>query len=314
MIVVLTGGTGGAKLIQGLHHAVPPENLTVIVNTGDDVDWWGLHVSPDVDSVLYALADSLSVERGWGLENDSFRCLERMARLGQPTWFSLGDLDLATHLTRTNLLRAGKSLSAVTAELARRMGIRSHVLPMSDDRVATMVETAAGTLNFQEYFVRERHQIEVRAVHFDGANHAQAAPGVIQSIESAEAVILAPSNPVTSIGPILAVPGIHDALCRTSASITAVSPIVDGAAVSGPAAALMRLKGWPSTIAGIAQAYEDFLDVLVVDLADHADADHLREGDLHVLCANTIMKSLEDKQELARFTLHAALQARGAKV
>lgn len=314
MIVVLTGGTGGAKLVQGLGHVVRPENLTVIVNTGDDLDWWGLHISPDVDSVLYALADSLSAERGWGLENDSFRCLERMARLGQPTWFSLGDLDLATHLARTNLLRGGKSLSAVTAELAHRIGVRTRVLPMSDDRVATMIETPAGTLNFQEYFVRERHQVEVRAVLFDGADQARPAPGVIEGIESAEAVILAPSNPVTSIGPILAVPGIRDALRRTSASVTAVSPIVGGAAVSGPAAMLMRRKGWPSTIAGVAQAYEDFLDVLIVDLADHADADHLREGDLHVLCANTIMKSLEDKQELARFTLHAALQASGAKV
>jgi len=314
MIVVLTGGTGGAKLVQGVDHVVRPENLTVIVNTGDDIDWWGLHISPDVDSVLYALADALSAERGWGLENDSFRCLERMARLGQPTWFSLGDLDLATHLARTNLLRGGKSLSAVTAELAHRMGVRTQVLPMSDDRVATMIETPAGTLNFQEYFVHKRHQVEVRAVHFDGADQARPAPGVIEGIESAEAVILAPSNPVTSIGPILAVPGIRDALRRTSASVTAVSPIVGGAAVSGPAAVLMRRKGWPSTIAGVAQAYEDFLDVLIVDLADHADADHLREGDLHVLCANTIMKSLEDKQELARFTLHAALQASGAKV
>ncbi|HEX8808371.1 MAG TPA: 2-phospho-L-lactate transferase [Xanthobacteraceae bacterium] len=314
MIVVLTGGTGGAKLVQGLDHVVRPENLTVIVNTGDDLDWWGLHISPDVDSVLYALADSLSAERGWGLENDSFRCLERMARLGQPTWFSLGDLDLATHLARTYLLRGGKSLSAVTAELAHRIGVRTRVLPMSDDRVATMIETPAGTLNFQEYFVHERHQVEVRAIRFDGADQARPAPGVIEAIESAEAVILAPSNPVTSIGPILAVPGIRDALRRTSASVTAVSPIVGGAAVSGPAAVLMRRKGWPSTIAGVAQAYEDFLDVLIVDLADHADADHLREGDLHVLCANTIMKSLEDKRELARFTLHAALQASGAKV
>jgi LPPG:FO 2-phospho-L-lactate transferase len=314
MIVVLTGGTGGAKLIQGLQPSVLPENLTCIVNTGDDIDWWGLHVSPDIDSVLYALAGALSTDRGWGLENESFRCLERMAHLGQPTWFSLGDLDLATHLARTNLLRAGNSLSAVTAELARRMGVRACVLPMSEERVSTMIETPAGALNFQEYFVRERYQVDVRAVHFEGAERAHPTSGVIAGIESAEAVILAPSNPVTSIGPILAIPGVRDALRRTSASVTAVSPIVDGAAVSGPAAALMRHRGWPSTIAGIAQAYEDFLDVLIVDLADHADADHLREGGLHVLCANTIMKSLEDKQELARFTLHAALQASGAKV
>ena len=313
MIVVLTGGTGGAKLIQGLLHSVAPENLTVIVNTGDDIDWWGLHVSPDLDSILYALAGQLSAQRGWGVENDTFRCLERMAQFGQPAWFSLGDLDLATHLTRTNLMRFGKSLSDVTAQLAHGMGISSRVLPMSNDRVATMLDTAQGTLNFQEYFVRERHQVDVRAVRFEGAEHARPAPGVLESIESAEAVILAPSNPVTSIGPILAVPGIREALRRTDASVAAVSPIVGGEAVSGPAGALMKRKGWPSTIAGVAQAYEDFLDVLVVDLEDHADADHLREGGLHVLCANTVMKSLQDKQELARFTLHAALQARGVK-
>ena len=313
MIVVLTGGTGGAKLIQGLLHSVAPENLTVIVNTGDDIDWWGLHVSPDLDSILYALAGQLSAQRGWGVENDTFRCLERMVHFGQPAWFSLGDLDLATHLTRTNLLRSGRSLSDVTAELAHGMGISSRVLPMSNDRVATMLDTAQGTLNFQEYFVRERHQVDVRAVRFEGAEQARPAPGVLESIESAEAVILAPSNPVTSIGPILAVPGIREALRRTDASVAAVSPIVGGEAVSGPAGALMKRKGWPSTIAGVAQAYEDFLDVLVVDLEDHADADHLREGGLHVLCANTVMKSLQDKQELARFTLHAALQARGVK-
>ena len=313
MILVLTGGTGGAKLVQGLRHEVVPENLTVIVNTGDDVEWWGLHVSPDIDSILYALADQLSVERGWGVEGDSFRCLERMARLGQPTWFSLGDLDLATHLARTSLLRSGKSLSAVTAELAKKMGIRSLVLPMSDDRIATMLDTANGALNFQQYFVRERHQVDVRAVRFEGSESARPAACVIESIQSAEAVILAPSNPVTSIGPILAVPGVREALRRTDAPVAAVSPIVGGDAVSGPAGVLMKRKGWPSTIAGVAQAYEDFLDVLVVDLEDHADADHLREGGLHVLCANTVMKSLEDKQELARFTLHAALQARGVK-
>ena len=314
MIVVLTGGTGGAKLVQGLQHWVAPDDLTVIVNTGDDIEWWGLHVSPDIDSVLYALAGQLSVERGWGVDNDSFRCLERMVHFGQPAWFRLGDLDLATHLTRTSLLRSGKSLSAATAELAAKLGVRAHVLPMSDERIATLLDTAKGRLNFQEYFVRERNQVDVRAVRFEGAEGAHPAAGVSESIASAEAIILAPSNPVTSIGPILAVPGVRQALCRTAAPVAAVSPIVGGAAVSGPAGVLMKRKGWPSTIAGVAQAYEDFLDLLVVDLEDHADADLLRAGGLHVLCANTVMKSLSDKQELARFTLHAALQARGAKV
>src|SRR5271157_4074235 len=313
MIVVLSGGSGGAKLVQGLACLVPPENLTVIVNTADDVEWWGLHVSPDVDSILYALAGILSTDRGWGLQGDTFRCLERMAALGQPTWFRLGDLDLATHLARTNLLRSGKTLSAATAALAHRMGIHSRVLPMSDDRVATLVDTPLGTLNFQEYFVRERHQVEVRAVQFEGAEHAHPAVGVVESIASAEAVILAPSNPVTSIGPILAVPGVREALRNTTAPVAAVSPIVGGEAVSGPAGVLMRRKGWPSTIAGVAQAYEDFLDLLVVDLEDHADADHLREGGLRVVCTNTIMKSLEDRLELADFALNAALQARGVK-
>jgi LPPG:FO 2-phospho-L-lactate transferase len=269
MIVVFTGGTGGTKLVQGLQHIVPPEELTVIVNTGDDIEWWGLHVSPDVDSVLYGLAGLLSKERGWGVEDDSFRCLERMKQLGQASWFSLGDLDLATHLTRTMLLRAGKRLSEATAELAAKFGIRARVLPMSDDRVSTMLDTAKGTLTFQEYFVRERHQVEARAVRFEGAENARPAPGVIESIETAEAIVFAPSNPVTSIGPILAVPGVRQALRETKATVAAVSPIIGGEAVSGPAGVLMTMMGWPSTIAGVAKAYEDFLDVLVADYEHH---------------------------------------------
>src|SRR5271165_2917359 len=303
MIVVLTGGTGGAKLVQGLHHSIPPENLTVIVNTGDDLEWWGLHVSPDIDSILYALAGLLSPERGWGVDKDSFRCLERMKQLGQPSWFALGDLDLATHLTRTAMLRAGKSLSRATAELGAKLDICARVLPMSDDQVSTLLDTAKGTLTFQEYFVRERYQIEVRRVRFEGAHRARPAPGVIEAIETAEAIIFAPSNPVTSIGPILALPGIRDALHRTKAPIAAVSPIVGGAAVSGPAGALMKMMGWPSTIAGIAKAYEDFLDVLIADRADEAEAAVLRSQGLRVLCTGTIMNSLDARRALAQFAL-----------
>ncbi len=203
------------------------------------------------------------------------------------------------------MLRAGKSLSQATAELAAKLGIRARVLPMSDDRVSTMLDTAKGTLTFQEYFVRERHQIEVRRVRFEGAHRAHPAPGVIESIEAAEAIVFAPSNPVTSIGPILAVPGIRDALRRTKAPVAAVSPIVGGAAVSGPAGALMKMMGWPSTIAGVAKAYEDFLDVLIADHADEAAASAMRSENLRVVCTNTIMKSLDDKRDLARFTLEA---------
>jgi len=324
MIVVLTGGTGGTKLVQGLQQVVTPDQLTVIVNTGDDLQWWGLHVSPDVDSVLYGLAGLLSADRGWGVEGDSFRCLECMQQLGQPSWFSLGDLDLATHLTRTAILRAGNTLSHATAELAAKFGIRARVLPMSDDRVSTVLDTAKGKLTFQEYFVREHHQVDVTTVHFEGAGQSRAAPGVIESISHAEAVILAPSNPVTSIGPILAVPGIREALRTTAAPVVAVSPIIGGAAVSGPAAALMQMKGWPSTIFGVAQAYDDFLDVLIADQADAGEIERAL-GDQHsmlstpglhrelasascsktaqVLCTNTLMRSSDDKRELAAFIL-----------
>ncbi len=313
MVVVFTGGTGGTKLVQGLQQVVAPEDLTVIVNTGDDIDWWGLHVSPDVDSVLYGLSGLLSADRGWGVDNDSFRCLERMKQLGQPSWFSLGDLDLATHLTRTAMLRAGKSLSQATAELAAKLGIRARVLPMSDDRVSTMLDTAKGTLTFQEYFVRERHQIEVRRVRFVGAHRAHPAPGVIESIAAAEAIIFAPSNPVTSIGPILACREFAMRLRRTKAPVAAVSPIVGGAAVSGPAAALMKMMGWPSTIAGVAKAYEDFLDVLIADRADEAEASTVSSANLRVLCTNTIMQSLDDKRDLAQFTLEACAAPDAAK-
>jgi LPPG:FO 2-phospho-L-lactate transferase len=335
MIVVFTGGTGGSKLVQGLQQIVKPEELTVIVNTGDDLEWWGLHVSPDIDSVLYSLADLLSKDRGWGVEDDSFRCLERMTQLGQPSWFSLGDLDLATHLSRTAMLRAGKTLSEATTELAEKFGIRVRVLPMSDDRVSTLLDTATGRLTFQEYFVRERHQVEVRAVHLEGAEHSRPAPGVIESIERAEAIVFAPSNPVTSMGPILAVPGIRDALRRATAPVVAVSPIVGGAAVSGPAGALMKMMGWPSTLAGVATAYKDFLDILVADGADaqaissqQSAVSPIASGDasasrspipdsrsaaLRVVCTNTIMRSAADKRDLAEFVLNLCATPQGAE-
>ncbi|HUI84672.1 MAG TPA: 2-phospho-L-lactate transferase [Candidatus Binatia bacterium] len=312
MIVVFTGGTGGTKLVQGLQQVVRPGELTVVVNTGDDLEWWGLHVSPDVDSVLYGLASVLSRERGWGVEGDSFRCLERMKQLEQPSWFSLGDLDLATHLARTAMLRAGKTLSQATAELAAKFGAGARVLPMSDGRVSTVLDTARGRLSFQEYFVRERHQVEVHAVRFEGAGRACPAPGVLAAIAAAEAIILAPSNPVTSIGPILAVPGIRNALRQTAAPVLAVSPIVGADAVSGPAGALMRMMGWPSTVAGVAKAYEDFLDVLVVDGADEAAAAPMRDRGLRVLCTNILMNSMDDKRALAAFVLESCAPARSA--
>lgn len=317
MICVLTGGTGGAKFIQGLRTVLPAGDLTVIVNTGDDLLWWGLHVSPDIDSILYALAGLLSRERGWGLDGDTFQCLEHMKKLGAPAWFQLGDRDLATHLTRTQLLSAGRSLSEATAEIANALGVHSRILPMSDDRVESRVAIADGRdLSFQEYFVRERYQPVVSKVRFENAEHARPAPGVIEAIARAEAVLIAPSNPITSIGPILAVPGIRGALRAASAPVAAVSPIIAGAAVSGPAGALMAAHGLPPSIAGVAQCYSDFLDILIVDQRDASAAAQLRSPRLQVHCAPTIMKSEQDKAALARFVLGCAapnLAAAGAR-
>ena len=301
-LVALTGGTGGAKFVQGLVRVVAPEDVTVIVNTGDDLKWWGLHVSPDIDSILYALSGLLSRERGWGVEGDTFTCLERMRQLGAPSWFQLGDRDLATHLHRTALL-ATHTLTEATAELASKMGVRSRVLPMTDDRVETRVSTPAGELSFQEYFVRERYSVPVSNVRFEGAVRAQPAPGVIEAIREAEAVFIAPSNPVTSIGPILAVPGIREALRTTSAEIAAISPIVGGAAVSGPAGALMKTQGLPISFIGVAQAYEDFLDVIIADESDRKSIAEQNAAEIRFVFTNAIMSSDEAKASLARTAL-----------
>ena len=309
MIVVLTGGSGGAKFVQGLQHIVPADELTVVVNTGDDLRWWGLHVSPDLDSITYALAGMLSAERGWGVQGDTFQCLAAMKRLGAPAWFQLGDRDLATHLRRTELLASGKSLTQATAEIASSLGIRSQTLPMSDDRVETRVMTGIGDLSFQEYFVRERHQVAVESVRFVGAEHARPAPGVLAAIEKAQVVIIAPSNPITSIGPILAVAEIREALIRTPARVLAVSPIVGGAAISGPAGALMQARGLPASAAGVARCYGDFLDCLIVDSSDAGTLEEVNIMGLEARCTNTIMKTFEDKVTLARFAVEHSVAA-----
>ena len=303
MITVLTGGTGGAKFVDALRQLLPARQLTLIVNTGDDLEWWGLHVSPDLDSIMYVLAGVLSKERGWGVDGDTFECLDAMGRMGAPAWFRVGDRDLATHLARTQLLAAGRTLTQATAEIAAALGVPSRILPMSDARVETRVATPEGELSFQEYFVRERYRPEVRSVRFVGAEQASPAPGVLEAIAHASAVVLAPSNPITSIGPILAVPGIREALRATGAPVAAISPIVGGAAVSGPAGALMAAQGLPVSIAGVAQAYDDFLDLLIVDERDAEAAVALRDSGLHVHCAQTIMKTSTDKAALAATVL-----------
>ncbi|HEX3351659.1 MAG TPA: 2-phospho-L-lactate transferase [Terriglobales bacterium] len=303
MIVVLTGGTGGAKFVDGLRQIVPAKDLTIIVNTGDDLEWWGLSISPDLDSITYVLAGLLSKERGWGVKGDTFFCLQAMGELGEPIWFHTGDRDLAVHLLRTKLLRQGKTLTDVAAEIATRMGVQARILPMSNARVETRVDTPVGDLSFEEYFVQRWYQDPVNSVRFAGADKAEPAPGVVDAILSATIVLIAPSNPVTSIGPILAVPGIIDALKQTRAPVAAISPIVGSKAVSGPADILMAAQGLPVSIAGVAQAYKEFLDILVVDHRDAKAAEELQSPDLRVQCANTIMSSADDKINLARQAL-----------
>jgi LPPG:FO 2-phospho-L-lactate transferase len=303
MIVVLTGGTGGAKFVDGLRQVVPAKDLTIIVNTGDDLEWWGLSISPDLDSITYVLAGLLSKERGWGVKGDTFFCLQAMGELGEPIWFHAGDRDLAVHLLRTKLLRQGKTLTEVAADIATKMGVQARILPMCNARVETRVDTPIGELSFEEYFVQRWYQDPVNSVRFAGADKAEPAPGVVDAILSATVVLLAPSNPVTSIGPILAVPGITDALKQTRSPVAAISPIVGGKAVSGPAGILMAAQGLPVSIAGVAQAYRDFLDILVVDSTDAKAAEELQKSGLRVHCTKTIMSTADEKADLARQVL-----------
>jgi LPPG:FO 2-phospho-L-lactate transferase len=305
VITVLTGGTGGAKFVDGLQQVVAPEELTLIVNTGDDLLWWGLYVSPDIDSITYVLSGMLSKERGWGVKGDTFFCLQHMGQLGQPIWFHAGDRDLAVHILRSKLLAEGKTLSEVTAEIADKLGVKARILPMSNSRVETRVLTPLGELSFEEYFVQRWYQDPVESVRFAGAADAEPAPGVIDAIVNADLVLVAPSNPITSIGPILAVPGIREALHKTKGRIAAVSPIVAGEAVAGPAGILMAAQGLPVSVAGVAQAYHDFLDMLIVDVRDADAADELRKSGLRVQVAKTVMRTSEDKADLASAVLGA---------
>jgi LPPG:FO 2-phospho-L-lactate transferase len=310
MICVLTGGTGGAKFVDGLRQVIPAEEITLVVNTGDDLMWWGLYVSPDIDSITYVLSGMLSRERGWGVKGDTFLCLQAMGQLGEPTWFHTGDRDLAVHLLRSRLLAEGKTLSETTSIVCEKLGVKARILPMSNSRVETRVDTPAGDLSFEEYFVQRWYQDPVNSVRFAGASDAEPAPGVIEAITSADTVLLAPSNPITSIGPILAVPGIREALLSARGKIAAVSPIIGNAPVAGPAGILMAAQGLPCSIAGVAQAYEDFLDVLVCDTRDAAAAETLSKNGVKTHCTQTIMRTGEDKAALARAVL--ALVSGGA--
>ena len=305
MITALAGGVGAARFLTGLVELVNEKDLSVIVNTGDDIELFGLHISPDVDIVTYTLAGIVDEEKGWGVRGDTFHCLEALRKFNGETWFNLGDRDLATHIFRTNLLKNGAKLSEVTAQVSRLLGLKTTILPMTDDKFETRVLIKEGSVHFEEYFVKRSCKDEVLGVEFLGADKAKPAMGVLEAIREAERVIVCPSNPIVSIGTILAVNGVRDALRRAEAKKVAVSPLIAGAPVKGPADKLLRGLGFEVSAYSVAKLYSDFLDTFILDEADSAEKDRIEELGVEVTVTNTLMKSLEDKVALARTVLES---------
>lgn len=303
MIAAIAGGVGAAKLLQGLLRLTREEELTIICNTGDDLELYGLHISPDLDIIMYTLAGVVDEGRGWGIRGDTFNFLEALGKYGYETWFNLGDRDLATHVHRTLLLRSGYTLSQATEALCRSLGLRVRLIPMTDQRVETYVSTDRGDLHFQEYFVKRGARDKVLDVTFRGAEGAEPSPGVIEAIREADGVIVCPSNPIVSIGPILCVKPIRVALTETEAKVVGVSPIVGGRAIKGPADKLMSGLGLEVSAYGVAKLYEDFLDDFIIDRVDEELKDEIESLGVRVTVTNTIMEGIEDKVHLAKIAL-----------
>lgn len=299
-VTALAGGVGASKLLVGLSSVMPPEDITIIANTGDDIELFDLRICPDVDTVTYTLAGVINDQTGWGLKGDTFECLQGLGRYEQDCWFNLGDRDLATHIFRTRELRAGRSLTEITEIIRRSLGVRSTILPMTDAYTPTRIQTDEGEMHFQEYFVRRKCEPQVQGIRFDNVQTAEPAPGVMPAILSADAVIICPSNPFISIGPILAVRGIREALRETTATVLAVTPIIEGKALKGPAADMLRDLGHEVSAAAVARMYRDLLDVFVLDNRDLRCAAEIEELGIRVFSADTIMTTTEIKQQLAR--------------
>ncbi|MGH9303590.1 MAG: 2-phospho-L-lactate transferase [Acidimicrobiales bacterium] len=307
MIAVLSGGVGAAKFLRGLVHLVDPSDVVAIVNTGDDTVVHGLHISPDIDTVTYTLAGRVNPETGWGIAGDSFRTMDALEALGGETWFRLGDQDIATHLYRTGALAAGATLSAVTARIAAGLGLGLRIVPMSDDPVRTRLRLVGDEeIAFQEYFVHRHHAVEVASVHFAGADRATPSPGVIEALSDADVIVIAPSNPVLSIGPILSVPGIAEVVSERRARTVAVSPIVAGAALKGPADRLLVELGEEASVVGVARRLREVCGTLVIDVADRALAGEVEKVGLSCKVAPAVMSSLEASVSLCRATIDAA--------
>ena len=305
MITALAGGVGAARFLTGLVKLVNGKDLSIIVNTGDDIELFGLHISPDVDIVTYTLAGIVDEEKGWGIRGDTFHCLEALRKLNSEAWFNLGDRDLATQMFRTALLKNGFKLSDVTAQVSHALGLDVAILPMTDNRFETRIMTGMGSLHFQEYLVKRGAEDEVLGVEFLGAESANPAPGVLESIRESQLVVICPSNPIVSIGTILAVNGVRDAVKRSAAKKVAVSPLIAGVPVKGPADKLMRGLGLEVSAHSVAKIYSDFLDTFILDVADSAEKDKIEKLGIEVKVTNTLMKSLKDKTRLARTVLES---------
>ncbi|MGD9794031.1 MAG: 2-phospho-L-lactate transferase [Acidimicrobiia bacterium] len=319
MIVVLSGGVGAARLLSGVLDVVEATDVTAIVNTGDDVVLHGLHISPDIDTITYTLSGAVNPDTGWGQRGETWQAMDALERFvpvrpdgsgAAATWFRLGDRDLATHLYRTHRLAEGAPLSTVTAEITRAFGLDLTMLPVTDDRLETRVTTAAGEIGFQEYFVGQRHSVAVSAVRFAGAEHAKPGPGVLEALHDAEVIIIAPSNPLVSIGPLLAVPGVRDAIVARRRDVVAVSPIIAGAALKGPADRMLSELGHDSSALGVARLYAPLASTLVIDEADRALSTGIASAGIEAVVAETIMRTPAIAAELARVVLAAARSAR----
>jgi len=304
MITTLAGGVGAARFLKGLVHAVSPEEIVTIVNTGDDIEFYGLHISPDVDIVTYTLAGVVDEGKGWGIRGDTFNCLNMLRKYGYETWFMLGDKDLATHIHRTLLLKKGLKLSEVTEKIRKALGVKVKIIPMTNDKVQTKIITNVGEMHFQEYLVKRKAQDPVLDVKFEGIEKAEPSPGVIESILNADGIIICPSNPIVSIGPIISIKGVKEALSEAKAKIVAISPIVRGAPIKGPADKLMKGLGIEVSALGVAKIYKDFLDIFIIDSVDENLKSEIESLGIKVHVTNTIMKTLEDKIKLAKETLN----------
>lgn len=302
-IVAIAGGVGGAKLALGLACVLPPDDLTIVVNTGDDETFHGLHVSPDLDTVMYTLAGMANPDTGWGVAGETYRTLGALERLGAGTWFRLGDMDLATHIRRTHLLREGRTLSEATHALATALGVRHAIVPMTDDPLRTIAVTAEGELAFQDYFVRRRCEPVITGVRFAGAETAQPSPGFAAALQTARAIVFCPSNPMVSIGPVLAVGGVRDAIASSGGPRIAISPIVGGAALNGPAAKMMAELGEEVSCVGVARRYRGLCDVMVIDRVDAHLSGAIAALGMRAHVTNTVMTADADKEALARDVL-----------